>query len=112
MKPLHLRAQARRDADTAADWYARQGGFELELAFVDALQATYALIRRHPAAGSTRHAGHVPGLPSPLRFLPLKRFEHHLVYYIELPRHVDVIRVWHASRGLEALADTSPPVAR
>ena len=38
-----------------------------------------------------------------LRFLPLKRFERHLVYYIDLPDHVEVIRVWHAARGLGAL---------
>ncbi|MEN9477363.1 MAG: hypothetical protein RLZZ300_1504, partial [Pseudomonadota bacterium] len=46
-------------------------------------------------------------LPSPLRFLPLKRFEHHLVYYIELPDYVEVIRVWHASRGLAALMENT-----
>ncbi|HEU4812927.1 MAG TPA: type II toxin-antitoxin system RelE/ParE family toxin [Xanthomonadaceae bacterium] len=103
MKPLSLREQARTDADEAATRYAEQGGLALELAFVDALQAAYELIQRHPGAGSIRHAEHVPGLPSPLRFKPLKRFDHHLVYYIDLPGHVEVIRVWHASRGLEAL---------
>ncbi len=103
MKPLRLRGQARNDADEAAAWYAGQGGLALELAFADALQAAYDLIRQHPGIGSARHAQYAPELPSPLRFLPLKRFEHHLVYYIDLPEHVEVIRVWHASRGLEAL---------
>ena len=103
MKPLHLREQARRDADKAAAWYAEQGGLALELAFADALEAAYDLIRRHPAIGSTRHAGHVPDLLSPLRFLPLKRFEHYMVYYLDLPDRIEVIRVWHAARGLGAL---------
>lgn len=103
MKPLRLRGQARNDADEAAAWYARQGGVALELAFVDELNAAYDLIRQHPGIGSIRHAEQAPDLPSPLRFLPLKRFEHHLVYYIDLPEHVEVIRVWHASRGLDAL---------
>ena len=105
MKPLRLREQAKSDADEAAAWYAKQGGLELELAFVDALEAAYGLICRHPRIGSTRHAEHAADLPSPLRFLPLKRFEHHLVYYIELPQYVEIIRVWHASRGLELLID-------
>jgi toxin ParE1/3/4 len=43
----------------------------------------------------------------PLRFLSLKRFENHLVYYLDLPGHVDVIRVWHAARGLDALLEPS-----
>ncbi len=103
MKPLRLREQAKSDADEAAAWYAKQGGLALELAFVDALEAAYGLICRHPRIGSTRHAEHAADLPSPLRFLPLKRFEHHLIYYIELPQHVEIIRVWHASRGLETL---------
>lgn len=107
MKPLRLREQARKDADEAAAWYASQGDIALELAFTDALQAAYGLIRRHPGIGSTRHATHASDLPSPLRFLPLKRFEHHLVYYIELPDYVEVIRVWHASRGLAALMENA-----
>jgi toxin ParE1/3/4 len=105
MKPLRLRGQARSDADEAAAWYAAQGGLALELAFADALEAAYELIRTHPGIGSTRHAEHAADLPSPLRFLPLKRFEHHLVYYIDLPEHIEVIRVWHAARGLEALME-------
>lgn len=103
MKPLRLREQARIDADEAAAWYAEQGGLALELAFVDALEAAYDLIQRHPGVGSIRHAEHAPGLPAPLRFLPLERFERHLIYYIDLPEHLEVIRIWHASRGLEAL---------
>lgn len=105
MKPLRLRGQARKDADEAAAWYAQQGGLALELAFADALQTAYDLIQRHPGIGSARHAEHAADLPSPLRFLPLRRFERHLVYYIDLPEHVEVIRVWHASRGLEVLMD-------
>ncbi len=105
MKPLRLREQARRDADEAAAWYADRGGLALELAFADALEVAYDLIRRHPAIGATRHAGHVPGLPAPLRFVSLKRFEHHLVYYLDLPDHVEIVRLWHAARGLAALME-------
>ena len=103
MKSLRLREQAKSDADEAAVWYSKQGGLALELAFVDALEAAYGLICRHPRIGSARHAEHAADLPMPLRFLPLKRFERHLVYYIELPQHVEITRVWHALRGLDVL---------
>ena len=103
VKPVEWRTQARRDAAESAYWYARQGGLSLGEAFLAEVDAALRTIAEHPAIGSLRHAGHATDLPSPLRFLPLKRFEHHLVYYIDLPGHLEVIRVWHAARGLGAL---------
>lgn len=105
MKPVEWRTQARRDAAESAYWYARQGGIALGEAFLADVDATLDIIARHPAIGDTRHAGHVPGLPAPLRFVPLKRFEQHLVYYLDLPDHVEIVRVWHAARGLAALLE-------
>lgn len=103
VKPVEWRPQARRDAAETAYWYARQGGLPLGEAFLAEVDAVLESIARHPAIGALRHAEQAPDLPSPLRFLPLKRFEQHLVYYIDLPEHVEVIRVWHAARGLQAL---------
>lgn len=103
MKPIHWRQSARHDLDDAAAWYALQGGPSLELRFITAVESTAILIRQHPAAGSTRHADDVPGLPAPLRFFPVKEFERYLFYYLDLPTHVEVIRVWNTARGLEAL---------
>ena len=62
-------------------------------------------VARHPASGSTRHAALFPELPVPLRFHPLRHFERVLVYYRDLPAHGEVIRVWDAARGLDALLD-------
>lgn len=103
MKPVEWRTQARRDAAESAYWYARQGGLALGEAFLADVDAALGIIACHPAIGAARHAGHVPGLPAPLRFVPLKRFEHHLVYYLDLPDHVEIVRLWHAARGLAAL---------
>lgn len=105
MKPIHWRASARCDLDDAAAWYAQQGGSPLELRFIAAVESTAILIRQHPAAGSTRHADEVPDLPAPLRFFPVKQFERYLFYYLDLPTHVEVIRVWNTARGLDALMD-------
>ena len=105
MKPIHWRASARRDLDDAAVWYAQQGGLPLESRFIDAVESTSILIRQHPAVGSTRHADDVPGLSASLRFFPIKQFERYLFYYLDLPTHVEVVRVWSAARGLEALME-------
>ncbi|MFT4180025.1 MAG: type II toxin-antitoxin system RelE/ParE family toxin [Thermomonas sp.] len=107
MKPVEWRPQARRDAAAAAYWYAQQGGLPLGEAFLTEVDTTLDRIAQHPAIGSTRHAEQAPDLPSLLRFLPLRRFEHHLVYYIDLPEHIEVLRIWHAARGLAALMDAT-----
>jgi len=104
MKPLRWRPAAVRDAEAAARWYSTQGGMQLALDFIDALEAATTLIADHPASGSTRHAAWFPELPEPLRFVPLERFDRYLVYYLDLPDHVDIIRVWDASRDPQTLA--------
>lgn len=71
--------------------------------FLDAVQAAYELLGAHPASGSRRHARYCPKLPYPLRFFPLGDFPRILIYYIQRPSAVEVIRVWDAARGLEAL---------
>lgn len=108
MKKLHWRPLAQQDTDAAAEWYASQGGLALELAFIDALEATADLISRHPASGSTRHAALLPDLPTPLRFFPLKTFDRYLIYYLDHPDHVEIVRVWDAARDVPGALDESP----
>ena len=107
MTPLYWRPSALDDVDNAAAWYGSHGGLTLELAFIDELAATTELISRHPAVGSVRHAWLLPELPAPLRFHPLDRFDRYLVYYIEMPGYVDIVRVWNSARGLEELQSTT-----
>ncbi|HAI58986.1 MAG TPA: hypothetical protein DCM32_03805 [Xanthomonadaceae bacterium] len=108
MKPIYWRDAARRDLDDAAVWYGQQGGLPLETRFIAAVEATAGLVGEHPATGSTRHAHHVPGLPTALRFFPVGGFESYLLYYLDLPTHIEVLRVWNAARGLEALMEDAP----
>lgn len=103
VKPVEWRVQARRDVEDAATWYVGQGGITLGERFLSHVESTLAHLGEFPGTGSTRHDGIVPGLPAPLRFFPISRFERYLVYYLDRPRYVDVIRIWDASRGLEAL---------
>lgn len=77
----------------------------LEIAFADALEAAIRLIEQHPASGALRHADGIAGLPAPLRFHPVRGFERYLVYYVDMPAYVDVVRIWNCARGLDALMD-------
>lgn len=108
VKPVEWRVQARRDAADSAFWYAKQGGLALGERFLLQVEMTLDHLSRFPATGSTRHDGIVPDLPAPLRLFPVMQFERHLIYYLDLSDRVDLIRVWHTARGLEALLDDAP----
>jgi toxin ParE1/3/4 len=93
------RARAERDIDDAAAHYRTEGGSELELRFIDALEAAIRQIAAHPAIGSARYAAQ---LKSPdLRFWRVKRFPY-LIFYVERADHVDVWRVLHGARDIAA----------
>jgi toxin ParE1/3/4 len=107
-KPIRQRPQAAADIAAIADYLLAQQAPRAALDFIDAAEAAYALLSAHPAIGSSRHAYLLPELAVPLRFHPIKQFERILVYYVDLPDAVEVIRVWDAARGLEALTQESP----
>ncbi|TCZ87722.1 type II toxin-antitoxin system RelE/ParE family toxin [Lysobacter sp. N42] len=113
MKLVQWRPMAVQDLRAAAEWYAQQGGLALELRFLGAVEAAIGMLLSHPASGSLRHNGLIPGLPAPLRFHRLPGFGRHLLYYCDSTNHLDVIRLWHASRDLDTLTDTpdAPPSA-
>jgi toxin ParE1/3/4 len=98
-KPVRLRELAHRDTEAAVDYYIREAGPEVALAFVEALRIAYRMIADHPTAGSPRPA-HELALPG-LRSRMLKRYPY-LVFYIEQGDHIDVWRVLHAHRDIPA----------
>lgn len=99
IKPVIPRELAKRDVDEAIDYYLTEGGLELALGFIDALEQAYIHIAHHPATGSSFYA-HELNLPG-LRFWPLTRYPH-LVFYIEREDHIDVWRVLHGQRDIPA----------
>jgi len=98
-KPVIPRALAHRDVEAATDYYLREGGPNLALAFIDALQTAFRIIGASPATGSPRHV-HELSLPG-LRARALKRHPY-LVFYLEREDHIDVWRVLHANRDIPA----------
>ena len=93
------RRAAERDVDAAIDFYLREAGSAVALAFVDALEAAYQAIAEHPGAGSPRfaHELNLPGLPSwaPGKF-PYR------IFYLERADHLDVWRVLDGRQDIPA----------
>ena len=97
-KPVVLRARADADIDAAVDHYHLEAP-EVVDRFLAALEATLAAIERSPAAGSQRYAQtlELPGL----RYRMTKRFPY-LVFYLEEPSEIWVLRVLHQHRDIPA----------
>ena len=105
-KPVRPRAVA--DADTDAIWVWLQAKSPPAAdKFLDAISNAFTLLGDHPAIGSTRHADLLPDLPYPLRFHPVQDIPRILIYYMDRPDFVEIIRVWDAARGLQELIDTT-----
>jgi toxin ParE1/3/4 len=99
IKPLVLRERALKDIEDAIDFYARDAGEKIALAFIDALERAYNAIARQPAIGSPRYSYEldIPGL----RCWRLKRFPY-LIFYAESTDSIDIWRVLHAKRDIPA----------
>ena len=93
MLAVAQRAQANEDIDEAIGRYLATASAEVALGFVDALQATYALLADHPHIGSPRYA-HELGIPG-LRHRKLRHYPW-LVIYLPQPDCVEVVRVLDA----------------
>jgi len=95
---LKLRPAARGDANAAQDWYddAAPG---LGEAFTDELLSVLAFLAEHPSVGSRRYAHLLPD--ESLRFWSLDRFPF-LVFYRVVGEVLDVVRVLHERRDIEA----------
>lgn len=109
MKPVRVRPCANTEIDALADYIASDSP-DAAMRFLDAMQKSFDLIGEQPGIGARRYA-HLPMLES-LRMLAVSDFEKHLVFYIERPSYIDVLRVLHGSRDIpvalvEGLEDTT-----
>jgi toxin ParE1/3/4 len=94
------RLRAERDIDDAIDYYFGEGGADLALSFVDALESAFRHLEVHAESGSPRYAIELD-LPG-LRFWPLKQFPY-LIFYVETDTAVDVWRVLHGKRDVPSM---------
>lgn len=101
-RKLIKREQAKRDLIDMADVIA-QDNLDAAERFLDAAQAAFRFLARTPGAGATREYSD-PTLKD-LRMWPIKGFEKYLVFYRTVPGGLDIIRVLHTARDIEAIFD-------
>ena len=94
-----LRAAAHRDVDEAVAHYLAEGGTDVALGFIDALEDAFRHVADNPGSGSPRY-GQELNLPG-LRSWPLKSYPH-IVFYMVGGGHIDVWRVLHGRRDIPA----------
>ena len=99
MKPVRVRPHAGREIDALADFIA-QDDLNAALRFLDLLQGLFEMLGEQPGIGSLRFV-HLPMLEE-LRSVPYLGSENHLVFYIDRPAYIDIIRVLHSARDLPA----------
>lgn len=104
-KCVVLRVAARRDVDEAIAHYLDEGGTQVALGFVDALEATLGHIAHNPDSGSPRF-GHELNLAG-LRSWPLKSYPQ-LVFYMSVRGTIDVWRILHGRRNIPAWMREAP----
>jgi toxin ParE1/3/4 len=90
--------RAVEDIDQYADYIAGHNE-RAAYRFLERVEETFALLSRHPRIGSPRFDHVVPGL----RACPVVTFDTYIVLYFVRTRAVQIVRVVHASRDLEAL---------
>lgn len=101
-KPVVLRLAAEVDISSATTYYLEEGSTEAALRLVRSLESCLESLSEQPQSGSPRFA-HELDLPG-LRSWLLEDFPY-LIFYVELEDHIQVWRVLHARRDLEAWLD-------
>lgn len=96
-----LRPKADRDLDDQADYLADVASPEVAHRFLVAAHETFALLANQPRMGWRSKLRH-PQL-SQMRIFRVSRFERTLILYLPNADGIEVLRVVHGSRNLQAL---------
>jgi toxin ParE1/3/4 len=105
----HVSRAAVRDFDDIDEYLAAQGGLDLAERFNRAAQETFRFLLRLPGLGVANDFGN-PELAG-LRMQPVRRFRNYLIFYRPTEDGIDIVRVLHGSRDLDALFSPPPDPA-
>lgn len=100
------RAKAVSDAESIADWIAKDS-LDAALRFLESVESTLERLAEFPSSGSFFRL-EVPGLAN-LRFTRVRAFPNHIIFYIEHKAAVEIIRILHGARDIEAELRKSRP---
>jgi plasmid stabilization system protein ParE len=92
---INVVPRAQRDIREALSWW-RENRTKAPRALADELRRAFHLLRLQPEVGTRARSHELPGV----RRIHLARVRYHVYYRVHLERQVvDVLAVWHASRG-------------
>jgi len=103
-KQITKKPQARRDLAEAADYIARDS-LDAARRFLDAAEAAFELLAAMPEMG-TRCNFRSP-TASGIRMWSIRGFQNYIVFYRPLDDGVDVVRVIHGARDIQAIFNES-----
>lgn len=98
-KPVIPQQLAHRDVEEACAYSVREAGELVVLGWIDAIEAAYAHLGRHPRTGSPRY-GRDLNLSGLLIWL-VTRYPY-LIFFVERDDRVDIWRVLHGQRNIPA----------
>ena len=101
MKTLRVLPAATADVEESALFYLLEASEAVAARFEDAVQEAFAWILENPTSGAPRE--YVSLRLSDLRMWPVRGFEKHLVFYRQNEDSVEVVRVLHGARDIEAV---------
>ena len=93
-------AEAERDVSDAANYIALHR-LSAATRFLDAVDTTVLALARMPGSGRLREFS--KPLLTGLRSRPIEAFPNYLVFYRRLERAIEVVRVLHGARNLDAI---------
>jgi toxin ParE1/3/4 len=99
-KPINIRPLASADIDNLAHFISTDS-LEAANRFLGSIEQAFARISEQPGIGSRRYA--LPPYPESLRFWPVPTFAKYLVFYLDLPDCIEVLRVLHGARDIPNL---------
>jgi toxin ParE1/3/4 len=100
---VFVRARARRDILSIAEYLEEQGGLEIAQRFLDATQSTFKALAKMPKLGALCSFRR-PALRR-LRRWPVKGFENWLIFYLPRRNGVEIVHLIHGARDIEGLLD-------
>jgi toxin ParE1/3/4 len=93
--------EADQDLDDEADYLAREGGLQVGLGFFAAAKDTFDLLAGQPTMGWKCRLAH-PDLAL-VRVFPVTGFERFLIFYRPTRKGIEILRVLHCARDLDAV---------
>ena len=94
------------DLDAQAAYLAEHAGLDTALRFYDAAATSFGKIADMPGIGERWLSP--PLLHFELRVWRVEGFEKHLIFYRQAVDHIEIVRVLHGARDLDAVLQSGP----